>query len=201
MISSIAAIGKNREIGYQNKLLWNLPDDLKHFKKITEGHTVIMGRKTFESIGRPLPNRRNIIITRDENFQAEGCEIAHSLEEALALAQSQPTDTQIRHSRESGNLSEEPSLSNTQIPVSTGMTKTASSPRIGGGGEAEVFVIGGAQIYEQALPFCDKLYLTLVDDAPQADTYFPDYSQFVNIVSEENKEYNGIKYRWVELTK
>jgi len=83
MISIICAIGKNRAIGRDNKLLWDIPHDLKHFKDITAGHPVIMGRKTFESIGRPLPNRTNIIITRGENYRQAGCLITHSLEEAI----------------------------------------------------------------------------------------------------------------------
>ena len=85
MIKIIAAMSKNRVIGNSNSLIWSLPTDLKRFKQLTTGHTVIMGRKTYESIGKPLPNRRNIIITRDENYQVSGCEIANSLEEALLL--------------------------------------------------------------------------------------------------------------------
>ena len=80
-ISIIAAIGKNNEIGKKNELLWNLPADMKHFKETTSGHTVIMGQKTFESIGRPLPKRRNIVLTQDKNFKPKGTETVHSLEE------------------------------------------------------------------------------------------------------------------------
>lgn len=85
MISLIAAIGRNNELGKENKLLWSLPADMKHFKDITTLHTVIMGRKTFESIGRPLPNRRNIVITRDLTYKKDGIEVAHSLAGALDL--------------------------------------------------------------------------------------------------------------------
>ncbi len=85
MISIISAIGKNNEIGKKNELLWNLPADMKHFKETTSGHTVIMGQKTFESIGRPLPNRRNIVLTLDKNFKADGVEVVYSLEELDAL--------------------------------------------------------------------------------------------------------------------
>jgi dihydrofolate reductase len=85
MISLIAAIGKNNELGKGNTLLWKLPADMQHFIKITSLHTVIMGRKTFESIGKPLPNRRNIVITRDANYKKEGVEIAHSLSGALDI--------------------------------------------------------------------------------------------------------------------
>lgn len=84
MISIIAAIGKNNELGKKNTLLWNLPADMKHFRETTKGHTVIMGQKTFESIGKPLPNRRNIVLTQDDSFYAIGVEISKSLEDTLA---------------------------------------------------------------------------------------------------------------------
>ena len=88
LISIIAAIGSNRELGKNNKLLWHIPDDLKRFKEITSGHPVIMGRTTFESLGnRPLPDRTNIIVTRDKNYQAKNCLITHSLDEAINVAQ------------------------------------------------------------------------------------------------------------------
>jgi dihydrofolate reductase len=86
-ISIIAAMGKNRELGFENKLPWDLPDDLKHFREVTHGHAVIMGRKTHEAIGRVLPGRKNIIITRDDAYQADGCVIAHTMEDAIAAAQ------------------------------------------------------------------------------------------------------------------
>ena len=85
-ISLIAALGKNRVIGNENKLIWNIPSDMKRFREITSGKSIIMGRKTFESIGKPLPKRKNIIVTRDENYKAEGCIIAHSLDDALREA-------------------------------------------------------------------------------------------------------------------
>ncbi len=85
MIKIIVAISKNRVIGDSNRLIWHLPADLKRFKEITTGHPIVMGRKTYQSIGRPLPNRRNIIITRDEEFEVDGCEVVNSLEEALLL--------------------------------------------------------------------------------------------------------------------
>jgi dihydrofolate reductase len=86
MITLIAAIGKNNELGKNNDLVWKLPADQKHFRERTTGHTMIMGRKTFESLGRILPNRRHIIITRDKSYKAPGAEITHSLKEALSLA-------------------------------------------------------------------------------------------------------------------
>lgn len=156
MISIIAVIGKNREIGCNNKLLWDIPEDMERFKRVTIGRTVIMGDKTYESIGYSLPGRENIVVTLDKNYKAEGCEVKHSLEDVLKNAKE---------------------------------------------GREEVFVIGGGQIYKQSLSYADKLYLTIVDDAPQADTYFPDYSEFKKVLSEEKKEYNGIKYRFLELVK
>lgn len=86
MISLIAIIGKNNELGKNNTLVWNMPADLKYFRQITSGHPVIMGRKTFESIGHPMPKRKNIVITRDTNYKKEGIEVVHSLEEALKTA-------------------------------------------------------------------------------------------------------------------
>ncbi len=86
MISLIAAIGKNNELGKKNNLLWHLPADMKHFKDITALHAIIMGRKTFESIGKPLPNRKNIVITRDQNYLRHGVDVVHSLEEAIHSA-------------------------------------------------------------------------------------------------------------------
>ena len=83
MISIIAAIGNNNELGKKNLLLWEMPADMKHFRETTKGHTVIMGQKTFESIGKPLPNRKNIVLTKDDSFKAEGVEISKSLEDTL----------------------------------------------------------------------------------------------------------------------
>ena len=135
LISIIAAMGRNRAIGYQNTLPWRLPTDLQRFKQLTLGHHMIMGRKTFESIGRPLPGRTSIIITRQKDFQAEGCFIAHSLDAAIALAKSR--------------------------------------------GEQEAFVIGGAEIYAQALSKADRMYLTLVEAAPEADAFFPLFDEIL----------------------
>jgi dihydrofolate reductase len=84
IVSAVVAIGENNAIGKNNQLLWRLPNDLKHFKEITSGHTVIMGRKTYDSVGKPLPNRRNIIVTR-QNITISGCEVVSSVEAALAL--------------------------------------------------------------------------------------------------------------------
>ena len=90
ILSIIAGIGKNNELGLENKLLWDLPRDMKHFREATSGHPVIMGQNTFESIGKPLPNRRNIILTKDTSYNPEGIEVAYSIEEAIKLARTSP---------------------------------------------------------------------------------------------------------------
>ena len=92
MISLIAAIGKNNELGQSNTLLWNMPADMKHFRETTKGHTVIMGQKTFESIGHPLPNRKNIVVTRNTDFKAESIEISYSLEDTLKQYKNTPEE-------------------------------------------------------------------------------------------------------------
>lgn len=126
MISIIAAVAQNGVIGDRNALLWHISEDLKHFKALTSGHPVIMGRKTFESLGRPLPNRENVVISR-QPIEIPGCRVVHSLDEAFAL-----------------------------FPD----------------GE-EIFVIGGAQIYAQALPRAGRFYLTRVFHDYEGDTRFP----------------------------
>jgi len=134
-ISLIAAVAENGAIGKDNQLLWHLPADLQHFKRLTSGHTVVMGRKTFESIraanrGKPLPNRTNVVVTRQPDYRADGCQVVNSLEEAL-----QPS----------------------AIP----------NPK------SQIFIIGGAELYAQALPLADKLYLTEVKASPDGDVFFP----------------------------
>ena len=128
-ISIIVAIAENRAIGFENKLLYWLPNDLKRFKALTTGHTIIMGRKTFESLPKgALPNRRNIVLSR-QDIEFPGAERYASLEAALA---------QCRN-------------------------------------EEEIFIIGGASVYQEALPLADKLCVTHIDDSPeQADAFFPE---------------------------
>ncbi|MDQ5971158.1 MAG: dihydrofolate reductase [Patescibacteria group bacterium] len=142
ILSLIAGIGKNNELGLGNALLWDLPRDMKHFRETTSGHPVIMGRKTFESIGKPLPKRRNIVITRDNSYMKDGIEVANSLEEALRLA-----------SLDQGKNFEE----NQE--------------------EVEAFIIGGAEIYKQAIAKAGRLYITHVDSAFEADAFFPAIDQ------------------------
>jgi dihydrofolate reductase len=157
MLSIIAVIGKNRELGKENHLLWDIPGDLKHFREVTKGHPVIMGRKTFESIGHPLPARANFVITRDPAYEAEGVTVVSSLDEAIEKA------------------------------------KNAA-------GAQEIFVIGGGQIYAAAIDRADRLYLTVVEaEAPDADTFFPDYARFTNVLSKEPREEKGIRYAYLTL--
>src|SRR4030042_5157517 len=165
-ISIIAAISENRALGKDNKLLWHIPEDLQRFKELTTGHPVIMGRKTFESLGRSLPNRTNIVVTRDKMFEIPGVTIARSLQEAIETAK------------------REENKENRVNKVNR-----------------EIFIIGGGQIYEQAIKFADKLYLTLVEGEYEADTFFPDYSEFKKVVSEEPHESSGYKYKFLELEK
>jgi len=127
-ISIIVATAPNGAIGKDNKLLWHLPADMKFFKEKTMGHHIIMGRKTYESIGKPLPGRTTVIITRDKSYKAEGCKITHSLNDAITLA------------KESG--------------------------------ETEAMIVGGAEIYNQAIDFADTVYLTEVKGEFEADSYF-----------------------------
>lgn len=157
IISVICAIAKNRAIGKNNQLLWHIPEDFKHFKETTTGHPIMMGQRTFESIGRPLPNRRNIVITNDPSFCAEGCEIVHSIPEAIEKACEVETD--------------------------------------------EIFFIGGGMIYQQAVPMADKLYLTVVDQEFEADTFFPEYNKFTKIISERESGNEEFKYKFLELMK
>lgn len=155
-ISIIAALGKNRELGLRGELLWRIPEDLQRFKRLTLHHPVIMGRKTFESIGKPLPGRPNIILTRDPHWRESGVIKVHSLAEALGEAEKLDGE--------------------------------------------EVFIIGGAQLYEQALPLSKRLYLTLIEDSKEADTYFPAYEHlFIKKISEEIREHDGLQYRFLTL--
>jgi len=147
MITLLAAIGKNNELGKNNDLVWKLPADQKHFRERTTGHTIIMGRKTFESLGRILPNRRHIVITRDKKYKKEGVEITHSLKEALTLAKD--------------------------------------------GNKSEIFIIGGAEIFNQAMNLADRLDITHIEaEDKKADTFFPEIIPIVwnEIKHEEHKK-------------
>src|SRR6056297_309258 len=156
-ISAIAAIGQHRELGKDNGLIWRIPADLKRLKELTTGHPIIMGRKTYESIGRPLPNRTNIVITHNPDFTADGCTVVPSLDAALEVARAVETE--------------------------------------------EIFIFGGAAIYELAWPQIEKLYLTIIyDSQPGADAFFPEYkNEFTEINRESSTTSEGLRYDWVTL--
>ena len=161
MIIMIAAVAENNALGKNNDLLWHLPNDFKRFKAITTGHHIIMGRKTFESFPKPLPNRTHVIITRQKEYNAAGCIVVSSLEEALSV-----------------------------------------SPK-----NEDVFIIGGGEIYNLALPIADKLDLTKVHHTFEADAYFPaiDPKQWKLISSEHHRkdekhqyDYSVVSYERLE---
>ena len=158
MLSIIACISKvHRAIGYKNRLLYAIPSDMTRFRKLTTGHTIIMGRKTFESLPNgALPNRRNIVISKTRE-QIAGCEVYASLEEALEARKEAAED--------------------------------------------ECFIIGGASIYEQALPFADKLYLTIVEKEPEhADTFFPEINPAEwEVTEKEMRNENGLPFTFLTL--
>lgn len=158
MFSIIACISKkHRAIGYQNRLLYAIPSDMTRFRMLTTGHTIIMGRKTFESLPNgALPNRRNIVISKTRE-QIAGCEVFASLEEALEARKEAAED--------------------------------------------ECFIIGGASIYEQALPFADKLYLTIVEKEPEAaDTFFPEINPAEwEVTEKEMRNENGLPFTFLTL--
>jgi len=150
-------VATNRAIGKNNQLLWHLGGDLKHFKEITSGHPVIMGEKTYYSIGRPLPKRTNIVLSQNLDLFIEGCIIAHSIDEAIEIASKQDQD--------------------------------------------EIFIIGGGSIYSQTINKADKLYLTIVNQVYDADTFFPEYGDFKLVSESDPMNENGLEYRFQELVK
>ncbi len=157
-ITIVAAMGRNGGIGLDGRLPWHLPRELKHFKETTMGKPIVMGRRTCESIGRALPGRQNLVITRNPAFCLPGCECVRSFGEA------------VRRS-------------------------------VG----SEVMVIGGGQVYREALPFADWMILTVVDCEPPADTWFPDWdpSEWTELAvrAERADEKNPYDYRVIELTR
>ncbi|QCJ43185.1 dihydrofolate reductase [Bacillus sp. S3] len=131
MISFIVAMDENRAIGKNNQLPWHLPEDLKFFKRVTMGHPIAMGRKTHESIGRVLPGRENIIITRQSGYTCEGCTVFNSVDEFVKYCRKQ---------------------------------------------DDEIFVIGGAEIFNETFPFVDRLYITFIYETFDGDTFFPEFT-------------------------
>lgn len=145
MVAIVVAAAENNVIGKDNDMIWHLPADLGHFKRLTMGHPMIMGRKTFEAIGKALPGRTSIVVTSQHGYKAEGCVVAHSLEEAIAQAK---------------ELDKE-----------------------------QISIIGGANVYRQALAFTDKVYLTRVHHTFEGDAYFPELPQDEwRVVAQEHHE-------------
>lgn len=130
-LSIIVAMAKNHTIGINNTLPWRCPEDLKHFKTLTMGHHMIMGRKTFDSIGKALPGRTTVVVTRNNDLEVEGCVIAHSLPEAIAACT----------------------------------------------GDTEIFVVGGAELYRQAITLVDTLYITEIQQDVDGDAHFPEFDK------------------------
>ncbi|MET3696019.1 dihydrofolate reductase [Bacillus oleivorans] len=157
MISCLLAMDRNQGIGYKNDLPWHLPEDLKYFKRVTMGHTIVMGRKTFDSIGKALPGRNNVIMTRDTHYDhPEGTEVIHSVDDLVSINKQKP--------------------------------------------EEEFFVIGGAEIFRQVLPFTDRLYITFIEAEYKTDTYFPkinwDEWNLVSSIPGEKQQEAGVEYEF-----
>ena len=153
-ISLIYAVSENHVIGKNNKMPWHMPADYKHFKEITMHHPIIMGSRTFASIGRPLPGRQNIVLTRDLDFKAEGVDVAYSLDEAIAKAD-----------------------------------------------DDEIFVIGGAQVFESALPLANKVYETRIHAIVEGDTRFdPDLSHWLEEGNQAHKADSKNPYDYTFVT-
>jgi len=152
-LTIIVATDSSNGIGINNTLPWHLPEDLAHFKRLTSGHPIIMGRKTFDSIGRPLPNRRNIVISRNAKWQHDGVERVASLQEALAL-----------------------------------VAETAHA-----------FIIGGGQIFEQALPLVGKLVITRIGRKYECDAFFPALSagEWQEVAREDHVSAAGLPYAFI----
>ena len=189
MLSIIACISKdNRAIGYQNRLLYHLPSDMVRFRELTTGHTIVMGRRTFESLPNgALPHRRNIVVSKSLK-EIDGGEVYPTLEEALRAAQGDTLSAQSNTlSAQSDTLpAQDDTLS--ALKEDTGIT----CPE-------EIFIIGGASIYQQALPAARKLYLTIVDQEPeQADTFFPaiNYSAW-EMKEKEMRNENGLSFSFL----
>jgi dihydrofolate reductase len=157
VVKILVACDENRVIGKDNSLIWYLPADLKRFKALTTGQVIIMGRKTYDSIGKPLPNRTNIVVTRQKNYAVQGVEVVHSLEEAILKAKSLRSD--------------------------------------------DIFVIGGAEIYQLAMSLADQIVLTKLHDIFDGDTYFPEISEkdweIIDQIKGETDEKNPFQFSFI----
>lgn len=162
-ISILVAMASNRVIGRGNALPWHLPEDLKHFKALTMGHSIIMGRRTHESIGKPLPGRQNIILTRQKNYHVEGTIVVHSIDEALQICYEDKVNRK------------------------------------------ECFIIGGADLFQQTLARCHRMYITEIQQCFKGDTFFPRFNpnEWVEIAREKHLSHSdsskNIAYDFVVL--
>ncbi len=152
MISLIVAMSKNGVIGYKNTIPWHLPDDLKRFKRITMGHTVVMGRHTFTSIGKPLEGRKNVVLSSLDEYAPIGVKVVKSLPEAFKE-------------------------------------------------EGDIFVIGGAQVYKDALPNVDKMYITQIEHEVVGDTYFPAWNKSEWVEIEREEKHFPFPYSYITLVR
>ena len=158
-VSLLVAMAKNRVIGINNALPWHLPADLKHFKSLTMGHHMVMGRKTYESIGKPLPGRTSVVVTRNQNYAPPGVVVVNSLEEAILAC----------------------------------------------GDDTEIFVIGGAELFHQAINFADRIYMTEIDADIAGDTYFTEFDHSLwretGRASHAPDESNAYPYHFISYCK
>ena len=157
-LTRVAAMGANRAIGHRGAMPWHLPGELQHFKRVTLGKTIVMGRKTWEAIGRPLPGRQNIVVTRNPDYPAADCTLAHWLDDAVRQARS-----------------------------------------------AEVMIIGGGELFRQALPQAHRMILTIIDYNPEADTWFPEWAPDDWRLEDSRQvladAHNAYDYQVLELTR
>ncbi|HEX8873482.1 MAG TPA: dihydrofolate reductase [Nitrosospira sp.] len=160
-LSALVAMARNRVIGRNNALPWRLPPDLKRFKALTMGHAIIMGRKTFESIGRPLPGRTSIIVTRQPGYTARDAIVVGSIADALEACSANAADTPASY--------------------------------------RENFVIGGAEIFRQTLPMCDRLHITEIQRDFEGDVLFPEFNhdEWVEVSCEKHRDDSGLEYHFV----
>ena len=160
MFSIIVAIANKNIIGGDNKLLWHISEDLKRFKSITTGHTIVMGRKTFESFPKPLPNRHHVVLTRDKNYKVDSDQVTVIND----------IETVMKTYENSGS---------------------------------EIFIIGGGEIYNLFLPYCNKLYLTKIKEDFEGDTYFPEINYNEWTITESSEDYidskNNLSYQFINL--
>jgi len=173
---AIAAMSLNRVIGAGGKIPWHLPEDFKWFKRVTTGHVIVMGRKTFEFIGRALPNRETVVLSRGE-FSFPGVRVIRGLDELIRLFPS-------------------PGLKATLSPSDgerAGVRGASDDPAV----SREIFICGGAQVYQQALPLCSDLYLTFVKREVQGDAFFPPFEDQFKLEQEilDRPEFSILHYR------